>query len=998
MAEHDELIAVVRAMVERIPIDWANAESSAVDEPLRATIRELKIVAEIAALHHLTTDSPSTTSTPSDASVTPTSIASQPGLTPGSAASTGTWGPLTLVERVAEGSFGEVYRALDTRLDREVALKLLRQSDARSDRLGSTVIEEARLLARVRHPNVVTIYGADRIDGRVGLWMEFVHGQTLEQAIRQHETLNSDEVAALGIEICRALAAVHEAGLLHRDVKAHNVMRQDDGRLVLMDFGAGLELTEDGGAVELAGTPLYLAPEVLDGQPATVQSDLYSVGVLLYHLLTGAYPVNGRTVREIRENHHLGRRVALWHARTDVARPLLNVVNRALASDLKDRYRRADDMAAALAACLETSVAPPASKHALTSGRPLLAGAIALASIGAVVVLNKELGNSLPGRPGRPNGTGSASVATVRDLSSLAVRQVLIPGEYSDLGMPSVDGRYFAFLDRRAEVAVKNLETGEVRQLTRGSESNGFADGSPRMSADNRLIVYPWVTRDRAYELRVMDLRDDGAEPQARTVLHRADAEVHPIQWSRDATEILSLLALKSGETQIALVSVADGIVRAIKRPSLIRPLGISLSPDSRFVIYDRPQDDNPGSRDIYVVATDGSGEWPLVEHPASDMFPSWMPDGHRVLFTSDRTGALGLWMIRIVEGRAIGEPEVLSRDMGRMTPLGPTNAGGFFFRLETGLVDVYTVSLDSVSGTVVGKPQPVLPNRVGSNISSDWSADGRHLAYVKIKNPAGPAQGDPFSRALSIRDISTAQERDLWPALAFFIAPRWAPDGRSVLVNGVDLKQRTGLHRVDVSSGRVTPALLDDDRIKIGWPRWMTGDVIAFQNLGSDGPSIVSYDLSSGAERKLAAVKDLGVDRLTPVMQGTPFSLSPDGRWLAFSGWVGSGEKAFALVKVMALGGAPTEIVRGSDGPGPKALFFQTWTPDGLELLFTKDEEGKRSSLWRVNAQGGTPRPVGLEIGGLRDVHVSADGGRLTFTAGSQIGDVRVMENFLPR
>ena len=98
------------------------------------------------------------------------------------------------------------------------------------------------------------------------------------------------------------MSAVHGAGLLHRDIKAHNVMRSEDGRIALMDFGTGRKL-EDDASPDLAGTPLYLAPEVLQGQPATVRSDLYSLGVVLYHLVTGSYPVRGRTVREIREAH-----------------------------------------------------------------------------------------------------------------------------------------------------------------------------------------------------------------------------------------------------------------------------------------------------------------------------------------------------------------------------------------------------------------------------------------------------------------------------------------------------------------------------------------------------------------------------------------------------------------------------------------------------------------------------------------------------------------------
>jgi eukaryotic-like serine/threonine-protein kinase len=128
--------------------------------------------------------------------------------------------------------------------------------------------------------------------------MEFVRGHTLEQIVQQTQ-LSSAETVDIGLELCRAVSAVHRAGLLHRDIKAHNVMRAEDGHIVLMDFGTGRELADDASS-DLAGTPLYLAPEVLQGQPATVRSDIYSLGVLLYHLVTGSYPVHARTVREVR--------------------------------------------------------------------------------------------------------------------------------------------------------------------------------------------------------------------------------------------------------------------------------------------------------------------------------------------------------------------------------------------------------------------------------------------------------------------------------------------------------------------------------------------------------------------------------------------------------------------------------------------------------------------------------------------------------------------------
>jgi TolB-like protein len=250
-----------------------------------------------------------------------------------------------------------VYRAWDTRLDREVALKLLRRQDSLHARIASAVIEEGRMLAQVRHPNVVTVHGADRNAGRVGLWMEFIHGRTLEQVLRERGPFGAGEATLIGLDLCRAMSAVHRAGLLHRDIKAHNVMREDGGRIVLMDFGTGLDRGDDSVdlAPGLAGTPLYMAPEILGDQEATVRSDIYSVGVLLYRLVTASYPVQGRSVQEVRDKHTRGERTFLRDTRPDLPETFVQIVERALSSRPDGRYESAGAMEAALASTNEAA-------------------------------------------------------------------------------------------------------------------------------------------------------------------------------------------------------------------------------------------------------------------------------------------------------------------------------------------------------------------------------------------------------------------------------------------------------------------------------------------------------------------------------------------------------------------------------------------------------------------------------------------------------------------
>ena len=385
------------AILDGSPIDWAAAESSS-DRTAQLLVGQLRVLAAVADLHRSTPPSPSARSQIQPSRVEPKG-ADAPVM----------WSHLRLVERIGRGAFGEVYRAWDTRLDREVALKLLPADRAPGNRAASSIIHEGRLLAKVRHPNVVTIYGAEQIGDQIGLWMEFVRGSTLEQILDHRKVVSATEAVDIALELCRAMSAVHGAGLLHRDIKGHNVMRAEDGRIVLMDFGTGRELDDDASS-DLAGTPLYLAPEVLQRQQATVRSDIYSLGVLLYHLVTGSYPVQARTVREIRRAHERGERTAIQTARTDVPSKLARVIERAIDARPERRYESAAALGADLAAL----------RPRPRIGRLGYAAALAVASILAVglgwEVAGRQAGSS------RTPGALLASFAGLNPVSALNVR------------------------------------------------------------------------------------------------------------------------------------------------------------------------------------------------------------------------------------------------------------------------------------------------------------------------------------------------------------------------------------------------------------------------------------------------------------------------------------------------------------------------------------------------------------------------------------------------
>jgi len=318
------------------------------------------------------------------------------------------WGSLQIRAKIGEGSFGEVYRAYDPALEREIALKLLQTDRAKSERATHRFLEEARRLAKVRHPNVLVVHGADVHDGRAGMWTDLVRGRTLEQVLAHDGPMSAQVAALIGIDLCRALAAVHAADMIHRDVKTHNVMREEGGRIVLMDFGS-VGVFSPGTppqAGEAAyGTPLTVAPELLRGVAAGPATDLYSLGVLLYRLVTRRYPVEASSFSELTQKHDRGETVPLREARPDLPTDFVQAVERALDPDPRKRFGGPGAMERALAGCIPAPVADRSSGIWRAKAiRPRLrwiygAAAVGLAIAAIVVMVPKILPPSPTGIP-----------------------------------------------------------------------------------------------------------------------------------------------------------------------------------------------------------------------------------------------------------------------------------------------------------------------------------------------------------------------------------------------------------------------------------------------------------------------------------------------------------------------------------------------------------------------------------------------------------------------
>jgi len=936
--EAERFAGILTALADGTPVDWASVESGAATDEERAFVGRLRRIEQVASLQRQA----------------PPPVA--------------TWNHLRLVEKIGEGAFGEVYRAHDPRLARDVALKLLHEPALAGGRRASAVIEEGRLLARVRHPNVVTVYGAECLKGQVGIWTEFIDGQTLHTIVSERGPLAVEDVVSIGIDLCRALAAVHGADLLHRDIKAQNVMREAGGRIVLMDFGAGRDVVTAAGNGDVAGTPLYLAPELFTGGEASAASDVYSLGVLLFFLLTGKFPVSGRTVKEVQAAHREGRRVPLRPLRSELPAALFEAIERCLSFDPRRRFASAQEFEQALQL---NSAAPIQSRIVVqqtTVRRPL--------GVALTLVIIALAGWALlrTGRTDRAAGT-----INQQEWAGPLVRTE---------GTVSADGRLLSTIDENGlDLAVRDLQTRQTRRLT-WDGSFGHHASQSAISRDGTQIAYSWSDDESGREeLRVR--RIDAARGSISLTLPESpDVRwLMPYDWSHDGRDIAVAAGRADGTIHIETVSASTGGWTELAPANWSGPSRMSFSPDDRVLAFDLCARNGP-QRDVFVVDRQTQKVTTVVTDPGNDMVAGWSPDGAALLFISDRSNGAGVWKIPMSGGAAVNPARLIQDLSPRSVSLGLTAAGTLVYGVGRSSLNVFTAKIDFENGRLLSAPQEVVEPYLLSNTGPDWVMDwasgdpGRGLVFRSDQPNGGPV--------LSLVTMDNSHRtRIMQPLLTDFQRPRWAPD------NFITVKGRVPgggwkIYRVEVPSGETTPLVpCDGPGMQCDEATWTPRDSrLVYRRLTPEGVAIVVRNMSSGAETVLASV-DGHVSPYT--LSGVSVSL--DNSRVAYL----EGGKGPMRVMVVPLdGGSPRELYTAP--PSFVFRFFTEWTPDS-RFVVTSIVPGTAATgkLISIPVAGGAP----IEIRdfqpklGLNTMRISRDG-LVTFSMGQQTNEVWTLANFL--
>ena len=475
----DRLTVLAEAIADGETPDWDSASEEAETDEERAAVRQLRAIADACRMN-------AELAVHASSSVRGLLAHERPGDGTGAVDVPVVWGSLRIHDKIGRGRFGDVYRAWDPSLEREVALKLLRHDHGATDRL---VVDEGRLMARVRHPNVATIYGALRINGRTGLWMELIEGQTLEAELAARGPFEAADLARIGTELCRALTAVHRAGLVHRDVKAPNVLHEVGGRIVLGDFGTGTSSTKPRMRRRWQARRPIWRPRSSRTRRRHPSATSTAWGPCYFISPRTAIRSAAARIREIREAHLLGTRVLLRDARPDLPEPLATAVDTALEPDPARRVSRR-----------RVHGGSPRTRPA-EGGRAERPAHLLVADGGIRGNSRRNRGrDSVAERPAQrraaPCEPHFFTCWSYQKNRARSFRQISPDPTLAGPGGPSPDGRLLSYVDQSGDLAIHGIATGKRWALTGNSSSKtpaGYAETS-RFTSDGARLLYVWYS------------------------------------------------------------------------------------------------------------------------------------------------------------------------------------------------------------------------------------------------------------------------------------------------------------------------------------------------------------------------------------------------------------------------------------------------------------------------------------------------------------------------
>ncbi len=886
-----------------------------------------------------------------------------------------------ILSALGAGGMGEVYEALDERLDRAVALKVLPPEFVQNEERVRRFVLEAKSASGLNHPHIVTIYDIghavpdqkDSTESSTGkpvhyIAMELVRGLSLRDKIHGEKAPLKELVRWLA-QVAEGMAKAHGAGIVHRDLKPENVMISNDGFAKILDFGLA-KLTEgktpvDGGASmatavrnthegAVMGTVGYMSPEQVQGRVVDARSDVFSFGCILYEATTRQRAFDADSQIETMHQIINAAPVPVAELNPEAPAELRKMIRRCLAKDPEKRYQSMRDLSLDLfdmveefdelstsASSRSSSGSGSVSAIAPRKSWPIIA--VAVVVLAAVAVLSVLL---LRRQALEESQSVNATFTQLTDFGGPESQPALSP-----------DGQNLAYVAKASPTSGNDIFLIRVGgrnpiNLTRGGSPN---ESQPAFSPDGQSIAF---RSERAGGgIYVM-----GATGES--VRRIADFGYSP-SWSPDGRRIV--VATENGNnpfgrntiSELWVVEVQTGEKQKIYDGDAVMP---RWSPSGHRIAFWGLPDPGTGQRDILTIPADGGEAVPVTNDPQLDWSPAWAPDGKFLYFASDRGGSMNLWRAPIDEGtgEVTGPLQALTTPSASSDELTIAQTGGqIAYSASNNQLNVHRIAIDPSSMTVDGADVPVTS---GSTLFWDpeVSPDG---SLVVMRNMTG--QEDLYivkSDGTDLRKITDDAPKDR--------GPKWSPDGKRIVFY-TDRNGRYELWSIDAQGSNLQQMTRT------------TGDPVSSPLWSPDGARLLASNSKGTYVFDLGGALPTGVsETLPPIEAGLSFesrAWSPDGNWLSGVAWR-DGETTPGMW-IYSL--EEKKYSQVSDLGG--FVGVESWMPDSRTLIISN--RGGLVAVDRVTKEMKEVfRPAGY---GAFNASVTADGKMIFFNAARGEGDI---------
>jgi Tol biopolymer transport system component len=860
-----------------------------------------------------------------------------------------------VVEKIGEGGMGEVWKAIDTSLDREVAIKILPEALAADQERLARFEREAKLLASLNHPNIAAVYGLHEAASSRFIAMELVTGEDLAVRLRR-EPLDVDDALTIARQIAEGCAAAHDQGVIHRDLKTANVVMSSDGKIKILDFGLAKAFGPDqasgptslslsptmtsAGTVAgtLLGTAAYMSPEQARGKPVDKRADVWAFGCVLYEMLTGKQAFAGETITDVLAA--IVHREPDWKLLPERTPPgVVRLMKRCVRKDLEQRVRDMGDLGVLLQdarAGFDSGETPRAATESPRRRRlwPAVAGLLAVA-----LIVSLTTRRTAPGGDTGSNRAAVGGMTQLTDLPGVQESPSLSPDGKQLIYVSEVNGQKDIFLQRVGGENAVNL-TGD------------FADDDfhPTFAPDGERIAF--CSRREGGGIYVMGAT--GESPRKVS-----DEGFHPA-WSPDGRKLAYTTERVTDPTSRAAPAalwVVD--VESLEKTKLSDgdASGVSWSPNGKRIAYWSYWYEVQGQRDILTLPTEGGTPVPVTNDAPTDWDPVWSPDGRWLYFLSDRGGSPDLWRVPIDEssGETRGAPEPVTTGIARIMQADFAGDGKrLAVTAQRASGEVLRIPFDPARAAVTGTAETI---HSSSNplTQTAVSNDGQWLAYRTTA---------PREQIWVMRLDGTGRRRLIDDEYRNR-GPSWSPDDRwlgfysnrsgsyefwAVRPDGTGLKQMTD-----------TP---EDDLTHVVW--------------SPDGRRLIGTLFNDGWGGGMIEFGERGIDGLdepaammaVPGTEGFNTSLwSPDGRHLY--GFAADAQDEF-VAALYSLETESYELLSYPDGrPVRSYVHSDAWLDERRVALW--DDELHRVMVLHIDGSAahtveGVPGPAGVGF---------ADGGR---------------------